>query len=449
MERHDASDLVEALWTLFNWISWVVRVVAKFGYRIPVCSDVAAHDRVCSSDRVATVWAFSLVAFTCFRIKKGLEGTASDWHCSCNSVSSRWTRILSISALILLNIPDFAILATLQWVSVGNWVASWWAFNRVFRLALSGLDIENSVVGAAEICSRNKVFAVGAGILSISTLIKLNVPDLAVLAALKWISVGNWVASWWAFNGVFRFAFSRFEIQESFVRAANVGSRDKVLTLWARILSISALIVFDIPDFAVFATLQWVSVGNWVASWGAFNRVFRLALSGFDIENSVVGAAEICSRNQVFAVGARILSISTLIKRNVPDLAVLAALLWVSVRDRITSGWAFNWVFRLTLSGLEIENSVVGAADVRTRNEVLSLGARILALSRLRIKDGFPWTAFEWIDRNLESSFGTDTLGRRCSWHENRSFWTAVKKCCKGLSIVPAFFALACTCFRI
>jgi len=350
----------------------------------------------------------------------------------------------------------------------------------------------------------------------------LDIPDVAVLATLKWVSVGNWVASWWAFNGVFRLTFSSFKIQKSFVRAANVGSRDKVLTLWARILSISALILLNIPDFTVLAALKWVSVGNGVASGWAFNRVFRLAFSRFEIQESLVRTADVCSRNQVLAVGAWILSISTLIKLNVPDLAVLAALLWVSVRDRISSGWAFNRVFRLALSGLEIVNSVVGAADVRIRNEVLSLGARILALSRVRIKDGFEWTAsecsivkrdqvssfwtrwrinallflrvpvfavlaahwragssdvprsrrtmfsglvtdfefwipyksfwtaFEWIDRNLESSFGTDTLSdRRCSWYKNRLFWTACEHRYSSHGIVPAFFALASSCFGI
>jgi len=65
------------------------------------------------------------------------------------------------------------------------------------------------------------------------------------------------------------------------------------------------------------------------------------------------------------------------------------------------------------------------------------------------------WTAFEWIDRNLESSIGTDTFAQsvftrypHVKRFPNRSFWTALKKCCKGLSIVPAFFALASSCFR-
>jgi hypothetical protein len=106
------------------------------------------------------------------------------------------------------------------------------------------------------------------------------------------------------------------------------------------------------------------------------------------------------------------LTISTLIKLNIPDLAVLAALLRVSVRDRICSGRAFNRVFRLALSGLKIEKRVVGTADVRIWDEILSIRARrigILALSRVRIVKSFERTAGECsiVKRDQVSSFWT------------------------------------------
>jgi len=167
-------------------------------------------------------------------------------------------------------------------------------------------------------------------------------------------------------------------------------------------------------------------------------------------------------------------------------------LLWVSVRDRICSGRAFNRVFRLALSGLKIEKRVVGTADVRIWDEVLSIGARgisILALSRVRIVKSFERTAGECsiVKRDQESSFWTGwrinallfllvpiftilaAHWRACSsdvpcsrrtmfswlvadsefWIPNKSFWTACEHRCSGHGIVPAFFALASSCFRI
>jgi len=117
---------------------------------------------------------------------------------------------LSISTLIKLNIPDFTVLATLKWVSVGNWVASWWAV-AIFRLTILRFVIKESVVRTADVCFRNQVLAFGAGILSVSALILLNIPDFTVLATFKWVSVGNGVASWWAV-AIFRLTFSRFAI---------------------------------------------------------------------------------------------------------------------------------------------------------------------------------------------------------------------------------------------
>jgi len=57
LKRHDASDLVKALWTFFNWISWVTWVGADFFFRIPVSSVLAALEWVSIEDRVSSRWA--------------------------------------------------------------------------------------------------------------------------------------------------------------------------------------------------------------------------------------------------------------------------------------------------------------------------------------------------------------------------------------------------------
>lgn len=175
-------------------------------------------------------------------------------------------------------------------------------------------------------------------------------------------------------------------------------------------MSISALILLNIPDFTVLAALKWVSVGNRVASWWAV-AIFRFTFSRFGIQESFVGAANVreITRDKVLTLWARIFSISTLIKLNVPDLAVLAALLWVSIWDWVSSRWAFNGVSWFAFSGLKVEDSFERAADVRVWNEVLSVGTRGIALSRVRIEDGIKWTAGECsiVKRDQESSFRT------------------------------------------
>jgi len=54
----------------------------------------------------------------------------------------------------------------------------------------------------------------------------LNVPDLAVLAALKWVSVGDWVCSRGALDG--NFALFSVRIENGFERTAHgrAGSSD-------------------------------------------------------------------------------------------------------------------------------------------------------------------------------------------------------------------------------